>query len=288
MNDHGVQKTSIVVENLTSGYFGNIVLRNITFMITEPAIYVVLGPNGAGKTTLLRSMAGILKPINGKVELNGLPVSNQISRRRISYLSHLDGIPEGLTVIEAIRFYAKIEGASENDIDRVTAQLDLKGLLTKRFSQLSQGQKKRVSIARIFLRERDVYLLDEPTSNLDPKIAGEIRSLILNLSKDKIVLYSSHNLYEAREIGNYVIAIKEGRLILFNKISELRPESYLIGVRTMGNKEPTNYTRKEGEYYIYELNGPEEVQELINKLMLGNIKIREVREMSNPLEDLFK
>lgn len=288
MSDSGNEKVNFVIEDLVSGYFGSAVLKDITFKLTDPAIYVILGPNGAGKTTLLRSMAGILKPMRGKVELNGLSVNEQRSRRRISYLSHLDGIPEGLTVIEALKFYAKIEGATENSISKVSEQLGLSELLTKRFSQLSQGQKKRVSIARIFLQERDVYLLDEPTSNLDPKIAGEIRSLILDMSKNKIVLYSSHNLYEAKEIGSYVIAIKGGRLSLFSKISELKPQSYLIGIRTIGNVVPKGFSRKEGDYYIYELNYPEEVQELINKLMLDGIKIREAREMSNPLEDLFK
>ncbi|MDG6927268.1 MAG: heme ABC exporter ATP-binding protein CcmA [Nitrososphaerota archaeon] len=288
MSDYGDKKMDFVVENLVSGYFGNAVLKDITFKLTEPAIYVVLGPNGAGKTTLLRSMAGILKPMQGKVELNGLPVNEQRSRRRLSYLSHLDGIPEGLTVIEALKFYAKIEGAGENSVSNVAGKLELNELLSKRFSQLSQGQKKRVSVARIFLQERDIYLLDEPTSNLDPKIAGGIRSLILGMSKNKIVLYSSHNLYEAKEIGSYVIAIKGGKLALFSKINELKPQSYLIGIRTIGNTAPMAFTRKEGDYYIYELSYPEEVQELISKLMLDGIKLREVREMSNPLEDLFK
>ena len=88
---------------------------------------------------------------------------------------------------------------------------------------LSAGeQKKRVSIARVFLQPRSIYLLDETTANLDPKVAKEIHGLILAFDRDKVVLYASHNLYEAREIGRYVLAIKDGKLALFDRIG-LRP-----------------------------------------------------------------
>ena len=183
-------------------------------------MYIVLGPNGAGKTTLLRTLAGILRPYTGRVEINGIPSQQREARRQIDYITHLDGIPEGMKAHDGLKFYADVEGGSEQDVERVIGLLDLKELAGMRFGQLSQGQKKRVSVARIFLREKSVYLLDEPTSNLDPKVAREIRELVLQLSKDKVVLYSSHNLFEAREIGTRVIAVKGGKLALFGKIDE--------------------------------------------------------------------
>ena len=155
-----------------------------------------------------------------------------------------------------------------------------------RFNQLSQGQKKRVSVARVFLKEKSVYLLDEPTSNLDPKVAGEIRDLVLNLSRDRIVLYSSHNLFEAREIGTHVIAIKGGRLSLFARIDEIRTRDYVVGVRTVGDGPPPE-ARREGDYYLFELRGPEEVPKLIDDLVAEGVRIRELKEMRNPLEELF-
>jgi ABC-2 type transport system ATP-binding protein len=143
-----------------------------------------------------------------------------------------------------------------------------------------------VSVARVFLKEKSVYLLDEPTSNLDPKVAGEIRELVLNLSRDKIVLYSSHNLFEAREIGKYVIAIKEGKLSLFGRIDEIKTRTYVVGVRTLGDG-PAPAAKKEGDYYLFELKGPEEVPKLIDDLVSEGVKIRELKEMRNPLEELF-
>jgi ABC-2 type transport system ATP-binding protein len=280
--------STILVEDLVSGYYGRKILDGISFSISEPGVYVVLGPNGAGKTTLLRTLAGILKPYAGKVEINGVSSLVRDARRQIDYITHLDGMPEGMVVEEALRFYASVEGGSVEDVKRVIDLLDLKELARMRFTQLSQGQKKRVSVARIFLREKSVYLLDEPTSNLDPKVAKEIRELVLQLSKDKVVLYSSHNLFEAREIGTRVIAVKGGKLALFGKIDEIRTQIYTVGVRTLGPETSLDSSKKEGDYYLFDLKGPEEVPGLISTLTSNGVKIREIREMQNPLEELFK
>ena len=278
----------VLLDSVSSGYFGRKILDNISFRIDEPAIYVVLGPNGAGKTTLFRTLAGILKPYSGRAEIGGYPSESQEARAQLDYLTHIEGIPEGMNVTNALRFYANIAGATEADVTRVIDLLNLKDLSTKRFGQLSQGQKKRVSVARIFLKEKQVYLLDEPTSNMDPKMASEIRELVLGLSKNKVILYSSHNLFEAREIGSKVIVIKQGKLALFGNISEIKTEKYTIGIRTLGTGEVPYANGKEGDYYLFDLQGPEEVPDIIAKLSEKGIKIREVKEMQNPLEELFK
>jgi ABC-2 type transport system ATP-binding protein len=277
----------ISCEDVSSGYHRKRVLENVTFRVSEPAVYVVLGPNGAGKTTLFRTMAGILQPYTGKVEVGGRSIEDQSTRDRLHFLSHMDGIPDGLTVEEALRFYASLEGAGASDVERVLELLEIGTFRSKFFSQLSAGQKKRVSIARIFLQERDIYLLDEPTANLDPKIANEIRDLILKLSRDKVVLYSSHNLFEAREIGRYVIALKDGKLALFSRIADLRSARYTIGVRVLTGEASLSGAVKKGDYYVFELAGPEEVPKLMKELDAKGVQIREVKELGNPLDDLF-
>jgi ABC-2 type transport system ATP-binding protein len=280
---------AILFNSVSSGYSGRKILENISFQIDEPAIYVVLGPNGAGKTTLFRTLAGILKPYSGRAEIGGYPSESQKAREQLDYLTHIDGIPEGMSVINALRFYANIAGATETDVHRVINLLDLDNLSAKRFGQLSQGQKKRVSVGRIFLKEKSVYLLDEPTSNMDPKMASEIRELVLRLSKNKVILYSSHNLFEAREIGSKVIVIKNGHLAMFGNISEIKTKTYRIGIRTLNAEEEVPYSiGKEGDYHLLDLQGPEEVPEIISKLIAKGTKIREIKEMQNPLEELFK
>ncbi|MFZ0829907.1 MAG: heme ABC exporter ATP-binding protein CcmA [Thermoplasmata archaeon] len=272
---------------MSSGYHGKRVLEDISFVIEKPAIYVVLGANGAGKTTLFRTLAGILEPYTGSVEVDGIDVRQVDARSRLHYLSHIDGIPDGLRVEEALRFYATVERATPQDVERVVHSLGLDELRHRFFSELSQGQKKRVSIARVFLQERGIYLLDEPTTNLDPKLAREVRDLVLGLSKDDIVLYSSHNLFEAREIGNSVLAIRKGRVVYFGPLGELRASHYVIGFRGTGMEGVLPASSKQGDYYVQELSGPEEVPKLIQELLAKGVLIREVKEMENPLEDLF-
>jgi ABC-2 type transport system ATP-binding protein len=278
---------AISCHSVSSGYLGSHVLKDITFDISEPAVYVVLGPNGAGKTTLFRTLSGILRPYEGEVGIGGIPIERQASRNRLHYLTHMDGMPEGLTVREALDFYARAENATPDSVDRVLGQLEIRELAGRFVAQLSAGQKKRVSIARVFLQPRNIYLLDEPTANLDPKVAKEIRALILDLSRDKVVLYSSHNLYEAREIGRYVLAIKEGRLALFDRIENLRSATFRLGIRLLRPSDALTGWPRDGDYYVRELSGPEEVPGLLHDLDAQGVKVREAREMNNPLEDIF-
>jgi ABC-2 type transport system ATP-binding protein len=280
-------RNRIELRGVSSGYHGKRVLEDISFVIEEPAIYVVLGANGAGKTTLFRTVAGILEPMSGTVEIDGIDIDRREARTRLQYLSHIDGIPDGLRVEEALRFYATVEGVTGREVEKVVRLLGIQELRGRFFSELSQGQKKRVSIARVFLQERRIYLLDEPTSNLDPKLAREIRDLVLALSKDDLVMYSSHNLFEAKEIGKYVLALRAGKVGYFGLLSELRPTRYIIGIRAEGAEGVLPFSTKKGDYYLQELSGPEEVPKLVAELIAKGVQIREVKEMENPLEDLF-
>ncbi len=283
----GPQEPRIVCQSLSSGYLGTDVLHDISFTVEKPAVYVVLGPNGAGKTTLFRTISGILRPTHGEVHLGGIRADRAGATGQLHYLSHLDGMPEGLTVREALEMYARVEQAGPDDIERVLDLLGIRDLAGQFLSQLSAGQRKRASVARLFLRERSIYLLDEPTANLDPKMAREIRTLILGLARDKIVLYSSHNLFEAREIGRYVLLLRGGRLQLFSAIEDVRGARFVIGVRVLERSEVLTGWPREGDYYTRELSGPEEVPALLRELDAQGVKIRELREMNNPLEDLF-
>ena len=279
---------AVACHELSSGYRGKRVIEGITFEIREPAIYVVLGPNGAGKTTLFRTLAGILRPQSGSASIEGLSIEDPATRDRLHFLSHIDGLPDGLRVEETLRLYGSVEGADQADVDRVLGLLEIDSLRAKFVSELSAGQKKRVAIARIFLRERSVYLLDEPTANLDPKVASEIRGLILRLSQNRVVLYSSHNLFEAREIGSYVLALKSGRLSLFSRMADLKASKYLVGVRAADGEQYLPAANKRGDYYVFELPGPDAVAGLIQELEGKGVRLREVKEIGNPLEDLFQ
>lgn len=275
------------LHELSAGYGSEEVIHRISLELTEPSIYVVLGPNGAGKTTLFRTISGILKPFSGQAKFDDMDLfSSKEARRRIAYLSHLNALPEEMTVYNALKYYADVEGG---DVDHVLKLLNLIELRDKKFSSLSQGQKKRVSVGKIFLRERDLYLLDEPTSNVDPKISKEIRELLIRLSKDKFVLYSSHNLYEAREIGTYLIVIKNGELKFFDKIENVKTKQYRVGIKTLnGISRLLPESKFENGYYVVTVDSPSEVAKIVNNLVKLGAEIVEIRELDNPLQEFFE
>ena len=190
-----------------------------------------------------------------------------------------------MTVYNALKFYSDMEGG---DPETVIDLLGLNELRNKRVSDLSQGQKKRVSIAKVFLRDRDIYLLDEPTANLDPGLSKEIRDIILKLSKDKLVLYSSHNLYEATDIGTNLILIKDGKLAMFDKIANVRSKNYRVGIKA--SKDITKIVdakKDDSGYYIMTVSNPEEAGLALQKIVKSGILVTEMRELDNPLQELF-
>jgi len=275
------------IDEISAGYSGKEVIHKIGLEITEPAIYVVLGPNGAGKTTLFRTIGGILKPFSGRITLDDADLFNsKEARKRIAYLSHLSALPEEMTVFNALKYYADMEGG---DIEHSLELLSLSDLKDRKFSSLSQGQKKRVSIGKIFLRERELYLLDEPTSNVDPKISKEIRDIIIKLSKDKFVLYSSHNLYEAREIGKYLILIKNGELKFFDKIENIKTKQYRVGIKALNDiSDLLPESEFDNGYYVVTVDNPTAVAKIINDLVHSGAGLTEVRELDNPLQEFFE
>ena len=277
---HGLE-----LNNVTSGYNKQVVLHDISFKLQEPSIYVVLGPNGAGKTTLFRTIAGILEPFSGKILLDDQNITTSgKTRTKISYLSQYNAMPEEMTVFDALKFYSEIEGG---DPDKVIDLLDLGQLKNKRFSDLSQGQKKRAAIAKVFLHESDLYLLDEPTANLDPAVSKEIRDIILKLSKDKMILYSSHNLYEATDIGTYLILVKDGSVKLFDKISNIKPKQYRVGFKASTDISKIIDAKREGDYFVLNTSSPEEAGLALKKLVESGILVTEMRQLDNPVARAF-
>jgi ABC-2 type transport system ATP-binding protein len=274
---------------VTSGYNNKIILRQVNFIAEKTGVYVVLGTNGSGKTTLFRTIAGVIEPLSGEVLLDGKNIgSSRRLGKKIGYLSHNNAIPEEMKVHDALDFWSNMEDGSAN-AERVIPLLDLQELGTKRFSDLSEGQKKKIAIAATLLREKDLYLLDEPTSNLDPMFSKKVRDIISKMGKEKVVLYSSHNLYEATDIGTHLLLVRDGTVEYYDEISNIKPSRYRIGIKASADiSKFVNVQKGDGGYFTLSLSDREEAATILRTLIENGVKVYEMRVLDNPLQELFE
>ncbi|MEZ5356106.1 MAG: heme ABC exporter ATP-binding protein CcmA [Bryobacteraceae bacterium] len=199
-----------------SKFFGDYpALRAVTLDVAPGTCLSLLGRNGAGKTTLLRILAGLSTPSEGSVELLGKPARNAESRARIGLIGHGIGVYEELSAIENLTLFARVYGlpdprsAALEWLERT--QLDrVKDSYVREFSR---GMRQRLAVARAFLHDPALLLLDEPFTSLDDRAIALLQSLLAaSLARGATVIMSTHQLREAMELSTHVALLVRGKL----------------------------------------------------------------------------
>lgn len=221
----------ICVKNL-SKYFGDFAaVKDLTFDIKPGEVVGFLGPNGAGKSTTMKMLTGFLTPSGGEIRIADMAMdqSAQMIQQKIGYL------PEGapaygeMTPLQFLNFIAQVRGLKSGEkkrrINEVVEQVELHEVLDKPIDNLSKGFKRRVGLAQAILHDPEILILDEPTDGLDPNQKHQVRTLIQNLAKDKIVIISTHILEEVSAVCNRVMIIAEGKLLFDNTPETLLSKS---------------------------------------------------------------
>ncbi len=217
---------SISVNRLTKIYKGGIVaLEDISFSYRGNGILCLLGPNGAGKTTLISILATILKPTRGQASICGYDIVNEPEKIRelIAYVPQNLAVEYALSVRDNLKLFSMLYGMeySEEEIRRLLDYLGLADKTNVRAVELSGGMLRKLQIARAFLSNRDVYLLDEPTIELDYESYKRVVDLIREKSHDSLIVMATNNLHEA-ELLCQQIAFFNTRLIAYGNIDEIR------------------------------------------------------------------
>ena len=214
----------IKFENVTATYTENVGVFNLSFHIPIGELVFLMGPTGAGKSTVLRAIYRDISITDGTLLINGEDVG-KIRRRHVPRFRRKIGmvfqdyrlIPDR-TVFENIALPLHIEGVSKKHIKEKVYDIGEKVGLKKRInnypSQLSGGEKQRVSIARVLVKEPLVILADEPTGNLDPNVSDEILDLLeIATESGAAVLMSTHNFPLVQPRRKRFIELNEGRLV---------------------------------------------------------------------------
>ena len=199
-----------------SKYYGDFpALRKIELTIGAGSTLALLGRNGAGKTTLLRIVAGLSKASEGSVRMAGGDVRREATRRRIGVLGHGISLYDELSAAENLILFARLYGVEEPE-KRATEWLERTGLGRVRdglVREFSRGMRQRLAVARAFLHEPEVLLLDEPFTALDDRAIAVLQSLLENAhAQGRTIVLSTHQLKEALQVATHVALIERGRL----------------------------------------------------------------------------
>ena len=210
---------SIEVKDLTLNFGAVSVLKNMNLDVAEGEFVVLLGPSGCGKSTLLNCLAGLLDITDGQIFIKGKNVTwAEPSDRGIGMVFQSYALYPQMTVRGNMSFGLKNAKVQKDEIERRVARaaeiLQLEPLLDRKPAALSGGQRQRVAIGRALVRDVDVFLFDEPLSNLDAKLRSELRVEIKRLHSrlKNTMVYVTHDQIEALTLADRIAVMYEGRI----------------------------------------------------------------------------
>lgn len=264
----------IEIQNFSKAYGTFMAVKNINITVAKGEIVGFVGKNGAGKTTTIRSMMNLIAPTQGKITINGLD-SVKDSKKIKHSLSYMPGdctFYENITVLELLKLCIQF---SHEKMDRISDYSDYFELdVHKRISELSLGNRKKVSIIQALLKNNEILLLDEPTSGLDPLMQIKFFELLRNRKKRETTIFlSSHNLSEIEKYCDRAIIIKEGEIV----------DTLDMHTREINHRQMVSYTTKNGLSKNFEFTG--DANRLINDLSKLELESVEIKTMT--MEDEF-
>ena len=212
---------TVELKNIVKHYPGNPepTVRGVDLQIKDREFLVLVGPSGCGKSTVLRMIAGLEEITSGDLLIGGKRVNDlQPKARNIAMVFQSYALFPHLTVRGNLTFGMKVRGASRQQmdqaVDRVTPILGLQELLERRPGELSGGQRQRVAVGRAIVREPEVFLFDEPLSNLDAKLRAQMRAEIIKLHSQltTTMVYVTHDQIEAMTMSDRIVVFADGRI----------------------------------------------------------------------------
>lgn len=209
-----MDKNVIEVKQLSKSFLKTVALQGCDFSVRKGEIFGFLGPSGAGKTTTIKLLTGQLKSDGGDIQILGeKPFSSKI-KSQIGIMSDNSGLYEKMSVYDNLLLFAKIYDIDKSCIEKVLEEVDLLDAKKQLVSQLSKGMKQRLIFARTIIHSPSLLFLDEPTANLDPSTANEVREIIKKLNaKGTTVFLTTHNMEEADEMCHRVAFLNHGHII---------------------------------------------------------------------------
>lgn len=219
------QEAYLKTENFAAGYDGKAWIREISIHVARGEIVTLIGPNGAGKSTILKSIAGQLKPVGGVVSLDGRSMEQWAQKeiaRRMAVMMTERTRPELMTCFDVAAMgryphtghFGMLSEMDRNMVRDALRLVHAEDLAEREFSQISDGQRQRILLARAICQQPQIILLDEPTSFLDIRHKMELLTILKSLVRERkvAVLMSMHELDLAQKVSDYIVCVGENRI----------------------------------------------------------------------------
>ena len=221
----------IEIKNLQKSFGDFRAVDGVSFSVKPGEVLGFLGPNGAGKSTTMRMITGFLAPSGGEVLIAGTDVEVDpiAAKKRIGYLPEGAPLYSDMSPRNLLEFIAEAREVPAAErakrIEEIAAKVHITGVLDQQIETLSKGYKRRVGLAQAIIHNPEILILDEPTDGLDPNQKHEVRQLIEEMSKDKVIILSTHILEEVDAVCTRAIIITHGKVVYDGTPSELKERS---------------------------------------------------------------
>ena len=302
----------IEVRNLTKRYGPTVAVDNVSFDAKSGEVLGFLGPNGAGKTTTMRILTCYLSADEGTVKVAGYDVFEESFevRKRIGYLPESAPLYTDMGVIDYLKFIAQIRNIPKSQrsqrIKDVVGICGLEKMIQKDVGELSKGYRQRLGLAQSLIHDPPILVLDEPTSGLDPNQIIEIRNLIREIGKEKMIIFSTHILSEVSATCGRILIINDGQIVANGTPDELAGRAQgeeVVHISIRGPREEieakleelsivSDFKRVESDdgvcgYQIVSQKGKNTAEELFHFVVQNRWSLTELRQEAISLEDVF-
>ena len=274
------------VVNIEKSYGKKKILHDISFSIEKGQIKALVGPNGSGKTTLMNTMTNLLKRDGGQVLVDGKEFKDEKIFNHISFFKDENILDENLYGMDYLNYIKNVYKRTKDDVDRVIKEIGIESFVKSKTGSYSLGMKKKLMLAMDFLPQRDIILLDEPLSGLDPTSVIKMMALIKKKAKDgQGILISSHSLNDIDEITNNILFLKDGKIL-----EEVLENKKFIEIISSDNEKLSSVLKSKGfnmDKNMISLNNSS-INDILSVIIENNIEILDIKRRSKTSQERYK
>lgn len=274
------------VVNIEKSYGKKKILHDISFSIEKGQIKALVGPNGSGKTTLMNTMTNLLKRDGGQVLVDGKEFKDEKIFNHISFFKDEKILDENLYGMDYLNYIKNVYKRTKDDVDRVIKEIGIESFVKSKTGSYSLGMKKKLMLAMDLLPQRDIILLDEPLSGLDPTSVIKMMALIKKKAKDgQGILISSHSLNDIDEITNNILFLKDGKIL-----EEVLENEKFIEIISNDNEKLSSVLKSKGfnmNKNMISLNN-NSINDILSVIIENNIEILDIKRRSKTSQERYK